>query len=125
MAEFAAFLSYARLDDEYQDGKVTEFRIRLENTVRMWTGERDFQIFQDTKDIRWGEQWSDKLGSALADVLVLIPIMTPLYFSSSACRDEYDLFLERQVSLARNDLILPVYWLDCDLLDDGQRREAD
>ena len=125
MAEFAAFLSYAHLDDEYQDGKVTEFRIRLENTVRMWTGERGFQVFQDTKDICWGQQWADKVSDALADVLVLIPIMTPLYFNSSACRDEYDLFLKREERLARNDLILPVYWLDCDVLDDQQRRDAD
>ena len=125
MAEFAGFLSYARLDDQYEDGRVTEFRSRLENAVRQWTGERGFQIFQDTEDIRWGQKWEGRIEEALEDVLILIPIMTPLYFSSEASRWEYELFLKREEKLGRKDLILPVYWLNCDILEDRRRRDAD
>ena len=120
---FAGFLSYTRLDDQY--GRVTEFRERLENAVRQWTGEPGFQIFQDTKDIRWGQQFGDQIDQALADVLIMIPIMTPLYFNSGACREEYAQFLTREERLGRNDLILPVYWMDCDVLEDREALDAD
>ena len=96
MAEFNGFLSYAGLDNKYEDGAVSAFRERLEAAVRQWTGRRDFQIFQDTKDIQWGEKWRDKLRSALKDTFLLIPIMTPLYFMSEPCREEWELFVQRE-----------------------------
>lgn len=125
MTEFAAFLSYARLDDEYEDGMATKFKKRLEAAVRQWTGKPDFQIFQDTKDIRWGQQWRQRIEQALGEVFVLIPILTPLYFGREACREEYDLFLKREKALKRNDLILPVYWIECDKIENGRRGEGD
>ncbi len=124
MPQFAAFLSYARLDDEYEDGAVSGFRARLEAAVRQYTGQREFQIYQDTRDIRWGQQWKEALEQALEDVFLLFPIMTPLYFNSEGCRQEYELFLERERQLGRNDLILPVYWLNCDEMENRERREA-
>ena len=124
MARFAAFLSYARLDDEFEDGRVTAFRERLENGVRQWTGQRDLRIFQDTRNIQWGMQWREAIKTALEDVFLLFPIMTPLYFQSQACQEEYGLFLGRERQLGRNDLILPIYWLDCDTLETAQLREG-
>jgi hypothetical protein len=40
--------------------------------------------------------------------------MQPLFFSSAACRAEADGFLARERALGRNDLILPIYYIDCD-----------
>ena len=59
-----AFLSYARLDDEYLEDGISWLREALEKAVRAMTG-RPFQIFQDVKDIQLGDRWSKKLDQAL------------------------------------------------------------
>jgi hypothetical protein len=48
----AAFMSYARVDDEYEDGLVSQLRKRLSGAVRAQTGDV-FPIFQDREDIQW------------------------------------------------------------------------
>ena len=48
--EPAAFLSYVRLDDRHEDGRLSEFCDRLAREMRMQTGSA-FHIFQDRKDI--------------------------------------------------------------------------
>jgi cobaltochelatase CobT len=50
--EPAAFLSYVHTDDH--DGRITAFREQLSNEIRMQIG-RPFPIFQDRKDIQWGQ----------------------------------------------------------------------
>ncbi len=113
-----AFLSYVRADDEHERGRITSLRQRLEGEVRMQTG-RPFSIFQDNKDISWGQQWRERLDTELFNVTFLIPIITPAYFNSSACRDEFEKFQVREKQLGKNTLILPIYYLEAD-----QMREA-
>lgn len=43
----------------------------------------------------------------------LIPILTPSYFTSNECRQELTVFLARQERLGRDDLILPIYYVNC------------
>jgi cobaltochelatase CobT len=117
-----AFLSYVRSDDQHDDGRITRFRERLEGEVKMQTG-RPFAIFQDRNDIRWGQQWDERITQSLADVTFLIPIVTPSFFESPACRNEFNAFLLREKTLGMNRLILPVLYLDCDLLSDDRTRE--
>lgn len=50
-----AFMSYVNLDDQHENGLITQFREHLSRAVRMQTGEA-FEIFQDRKDIAWGQQ---------------------------------------------------------------------
>jgi hypothetical protein len=52
----AAFMSYVNFDDTHEEGRLTEFCRRLSGEVRMQTGEESC-IFQDRKDIDWGQQW--------------------------------------------------------------------
>jgi F-box protein 11 len=94
----AAFMSYARVDDEYEDGLVSQLRQRLSGAVRAQTGEV-FPIFQDREDIQWGQHWRQRIEEALDAVSLLIPIMTPSFFKSSACREEVTRFLEREEQL--------------------------
>ncbi|MBD2100776.1 hypothetical protein [Leptolyngbya sp. FACHB-261] len=49
----AAFMSYARFNDQHDDEALTTFRKRLEAEVQVQTGEK-FPIFQDKSDIRGG-----------------------------------------------------------------------
>jgi cobaltochelatase CobT len=103
-----AFMSYVNVDDQHESGRLTQLRERLSGEVRMQTG-APFDIFQDRKDIAWGQQWQERINQSLDAVTFLIPIITPAFFRSDACRDELERFLKREKELGRGDLILPVY----------------
>ena len=80
-----AFLSYTRFDDQHDGGAISEFRGRLASAVRAVTGEL-FEIFQDVDGIGLGERWPGKLDEMLDEARFFIPIVTPSYFTSKACR---------------------------------------
>jgi hypothetical protein len=48
----AAFMSYARFDDQHDGGQLSEFREWLGAEVGAQTGQ-EFAIFQDRNDIAW------------------------------------------------------------------------
>ena len=119
-----AFLSYVRLDDQHEKGRLTELCERLCGELRIQTGE-EFRIFQDQDDIEWGQQWQQRLDESLDAVTFLIPIITPGFFKSPSCRGELERFLDREKRLNRNDLILPVYYVTSKVLDDPVKRKTD
>ncbi len=122
--EPAAFMSYVRLDDQHDNGQLTQFRERLSAEVRVQTGE-EFPIFQDRNDIAWGQAWQERIEQALDAATLLVAIITPSFFRSPACRKEVERFLERERELSRHDLILPVYYVSTPELDDPALRDAD
>src|SRR3984893_4699706 len=114
--EPVAFLSYVRSDDAHDFGRISELRRSLEGEVKIQTGHA-FHIFQDRNDISWGEQWKERIESALRGVTFLIPIVPPSYFQSPACRSEFHTFLIRERELGEERLILPIYYVSCDEMD--------
>ncbi len=120
----AAFMSYARFNDEHDDGQLSAFRERLSTEVRAQTGEA-FPIFQDREDIAWGQNWQRRIDEALDAVTLLLVIITPGLFRSSPCRSEVRRFLARERDLGRQDLILPVYYIAAREMDDPGLREGD
>ncbi|MEA3323915.1 MAG: right-handed parallel beta-helix repeat-containing protein [Euryarchaeota archaeon] len=108
----AAFMSYARSDDD-RSRRLTQFREDLSAEVQRQIGE-EFSIFQDREDIRWGQNWKKRIEESIDEVTFLIPIITPSFFRSMYCRDELQQFIEHEKKLERNDLILPVYYVSCD-----------
>jgi F-box protein 11 len=119
----AAFMSYVRFNDQHDDGQLTMFRERLAAEIRAQTGE-EFLIFQDRNDIAWGQNWQARIDEALDAVTLLVVIITPSLFRSPACQAEVERFLARERELGRGDLILPVYYISAQELDDPERREA-
>jgi F-box protein 11 len=119
-----AFMSYSHFDDEHDGGALTTFCQRLSGEVRVYTGE-NFLIFQDRKDIKWGHAWRTQVDESLNSATFIIPIITPNFFKSIECRKELEKFLEREKDLGREDLILPVYYIETPLLKDGVRRKND
>jgi formylglycine-generating enzyme required for sulfatase activity len=117
-----AFLSYTRFDDRRSD--ISAFREALSEAVREVTGE-PFGIFQDVDDIEIGKRWSHKLDDVLTEARFFIPILTPSYFRSAACRDELEKFLNAEERAGRDDLILPIYYIRCPVLEEKELREAD
>lgn len=116
-----AFMSYAHRDNK--DGYLTQLRQRLSEAVGMQIGE-DFEIFQDENSIEWGQRWEQRIEQSLDEVTFLIPIVTPSFFRSEHCREEFRQFLDREKQLKRNDLILPIYYVDSRDLNDKERRKA-
>ena len=120
----AAFLSYVQQNDKHDRGRLTEFRERLESEVQVHTGEV-FPIFQDRNDIQWGQQWKERIEEGIDASTFLIAIITPSYLKSPACRDEFELFLKREKKLKRNDLILPLLYVETPTLSDEKKRAKD
>ena len=121
----AAFLSYVRFDDQHEEGRITQLKRRLEGEVRVQTGRLDFTIFQDRTDIRWGQEWKARLKEVIGAVTLFIPILTPLYFRSQACREELEQFLARSEKSKRKDLLLPIYYIDTPILNDPAKSISD
>jgi parallel beta-helix repeat protein len=119
-----AFLSYVRFEDQHNDGRLSEFRERLSVEVRAQTGD-EFPIFQDRNDIKWGQNWQERIEDSIDKVTFLIPIITPSFFNSPPCRSELESFLKREKELNRNDLILPVYYIDTPVLNIEDKRAKD
>lgn len=118
----AALMSYAHRDDD--DGRLTKLRERLAHEVSVRTG-ADFKIFQDRPDIQWGQDWKQQIEASLDEVTFLIAIVTPSFLNSTNCRDELQRFLDREKKLGRNDLVLPIYYIDSPLMNDAGRRKQD
>jgi anti-sigma regulatory factor (Ser/Thr protein kinase) len=105
-----AFLSYAHHDD--RRGHLTRLREFLMEELQSQTGEA-FEIFMDSDDIGLGEDWRRRLDEGLAAATFLIPILTPSFLKSQYCRDELRIFSDHERTLGRDDLILPIYYVDC------------
>lgn len=61
----------------------------------MQTGE-DFMIFQDRKDILWGERRRSRISQSIDATTLLIAVITPAFFKSDVCREELEQFLLRE-----------------------------
>lgn len=119
----AALMSYVHSDDKYK--QLSTLRERLSDEVGMQIGV-EFPIFQDKRDIHWGQNWEERINSALTEeITFLIPIITPSFFNSQPCRGELERFLEVEKKLNRNDLILPIYFVDTLLLNKAELRATD
>jgi len=121
----AAFFSYVHRDDEHDGGQIRRLRDVLQGEVRMQLGEEGFDIFLDRDDIAWGQNWRRRIEASLDAVTLLIPILTPAFFASRECRHELERFLRRERELARDDLILAIYYVSAPQLDVPERRKQD
>lgn len=121
---YSAIMSYTRFDDEHNRGYLTELARRLSGEIEAQTGE-PFPIFQNIDDIRWGEPFEQKIANVIAHATFFIPILTPSFFKSEYCREETRLFIAREQTLQRDDLILPIYYIVTPELEESERRTKD
>ena len=121
LGEFIAFFSYAHIDDEYDEGRITGLRRRLEQEMHMKTG-KVFPIFQDRRDISLGQQWRDRIENSITGSTLLIAVITPSFLQSKSCREEVRLFMTLERRFNRSDLIMPIDYIplpsDVDIQDD-------
>ena len=90
----------------------------------MLTGEV-FPIFQDREDILVGQRWRDRILNTINGSTLLIVIITPSFLRSSSCREEVQLFVERERRLNRDDLIIPLLYVRTPGLDHPEDEVAE
>ena len=102
------FLCYARKDDRDEHGRITSLRTLIQEQFRL-TKNRALAIFQDTKGIRTGDDWDRLVDKVLGEVQLLLPVMTPAFFTSEQCRSEVERFTAREDPTPK---IIPIYYVD-------------
>ena len=101
------FVSYAHDDNDLLDGAVQEFCADLKTYFNRDTG-RDLDVFFDRDSIGWGGDWRSELYGSLFEATIFMPIVTMIYFTRDACRDELNAFHAAANRLGARYLILPV-----------------
>ena len=119
-----AFMSFVASDFQTDEGRISQFRDRLTDEVSMHSMEELF-IFQDRDDPLWRQYWRERVEQSLDDSTFLIAFITPRFFRSHQCRSELQAFIEREAKLGRRDLVIPVYYVRCEQLEDPRERRKD
>ncbi|MDX1983809.1 MAG: SUMF1/EgtB/PvdO family nonheme iron enzyme, partial [Bryobacteraceae bacterium] len=103
---------------------VTFFVKQLQAEIRKQMGLRDFVIYQDRDQLAWGQSWKRQIDESVDSSAFLIAILSPSFFASKECVRELSKFREREKQLGRDDLILPVVWIQPDEFSDAQHELA-
>ena len=120
----AGFWSYVRADDDAVEGQIVDLARRIIAHYEMLTASK-LELFIDRESLVWGDEWSKRIEDAIAGTTFFIPIITPRYFESEACRRELVNFTGKARSSGLEELLLPVYWVNVpELSDDAPEDEA-
>jgi hypothetical protein len=109
----SGFWSYARLDDEAEDGRVRSLTHLIAAEYRLLTTE-PLELFVDRDSIAWGDAWREAIDNAIAGVTFFIPIVTPTYFTRDECRRELLAFLTTAAAAGVPELVLPILYVPVD-----------
>ena len=118
------FISYAQFDDEFEGGALRRFRDALSGTLRFVSG-NDVAVFQEGTDVAIGEPIQERISQSLNEAMVLVPVITPSFFTDPNCREILARFLERERQLGRNDLVPAVYYQQVAGLKDAEAQAND
>jgi len=120
----AGFWSYVHADNEAGEGQILRLADKVRAAYGLLSGE-DLEIFID-RDLNWGDEWASRIDGALLSATFFIPIITPRFFQSTACREELLKFRAEADRAGLERLLLPVYWVKVPELErpDGPDDEA-
>ncbi|GAA1785303.1 toll/interleukin-1 receptor domain-containing protein [Nostocoides veronense] len=108
---YQTFWSYVRRDNGNDGGRILQLAKDIEKEYELLSG-NTLEIFLDVDDIKWGEDWQDKLAFSINGIAFLIPVLTPNYFTSQNCRWELESFLSKARAIGLQDLVLPILYVD-------------
>lgn len=112
-----AFLSYVQKDDESDKGRIHQFARDVKSEYNLLSSD-EIELFFDKDNIQYGDDWKSKIDLNIYDTRYFMPIITPSYFKSSACRDEFNYFYSKAEALGVKDLIIPVYYVTAAEVED-------
>ncbi len=114
--QYDVFLSYSRMPIHHS--WVNDIFLELFEPYLTETLNQKVRIFKDDKEIESGQDWSNRIKSALAHSKCMISIYTPAYFRSEWCVKEFAIMDYRQQQLGFTTLddprrlILPINIFD-------------
>ncbi len=115
--QYEAFMLYTSFDNEHNMQALEQMCTALSKEVQAHTG-KPFRIFQDVEGIKWGQKRAQVIDDVIKDVKFLIPVITPSFFTNEHCRHVLQAFLTREQEQGRNDLVLPVRYMESPRLED-------
>jgi len=122
LPKLIGFFSYSR-EDEGAVSRLSILRERIKDELGAQLGrtKSNLELWQDKKSIEHGEQWEQKIKSAIGESVFFIPIITPRAVRSENCQSEFRWFLAREAELDRNDLFFPIHYIDVPELADKSK----
>jgi hypothetical protein len=108
--ESVGFWSYVQQDDADDFGRIVGLAQHLRGAFRLQTSS-GLQLFLDRESLQWGDEWQARIDNAIAGTTFFIPVITPSYFRSTACRRELLKFSREATRLGLEQLIMPIYWV--------------
>lgn len=111
------FWSYVHDDNAASFDKIVELGRDLQRVYQMISG-TSVSLFIDRDSLEWGDAWRSVIQSNLGTVAFFIPIVTPAYFQSPACRSEIEAFAQRTDADGLRGLLLPILWVPVEELHD-------
>ncbi len=120
----AGFWSYVQQDDADDFGRILDLAGRLRGAYRLRQAD-ELTLFVDRESVQWGDEWSARIDAAIAGTTFFIPVITPSYFKSQACRKELLKFERQARKLGLEQLIMPIYWVPVPELEDNPDEAGD
>lgn len=108
------FVSYARVDDKdlFHNKPITELIENIKIMYMQKSGERKVPKFFFDLNIKPGEVWSKTIQNELESSSLMLAFLSPSYFSSPHCNQEWDNFVKKMKSLEEDsDLIIPIKYI--------------
>ena len=99
------FWSYARRDDP-KPFNLSKLREQFQIILGQCKG-KDIDVFQDKTGLKWGAKWRETLETEVVSSNAFVCILTPSYFSSKMCIQEFSWALENNVG------IYPILYRKC------------
>ncbi len=99
------FWSYARRDDP-KPFNVSKLREQFANILGQCKG-KNVVVFQDKTGLKWGVKWRSTLESEVKSADAFVCILTPSYFSSKMCIQEFSWAFENNIG------IYPILYRQC------------
>jgi hypothetical protein len=117
MTSSDGFWSYVQNDNAASFDKIVALGRDLQMVYQMRSG-TEVNLFIDRDSLEWGDAWKSVIESNLGTVAFFIPIITPAFFNSPACRSELESFAERTNAEGLQGLLLPILWVPVEGLED-------
>jgi hypothetical protein len=114
-----AFLSYAHADNDRENGRILRLADHIRSEFELLTGST-IEIFTDSAEILWGQDFRRRLDEALQETTFFIPVLTPTYFMREECRKEMNRFVASAAALGLDELLLSLRYIPVpDLREDS------
>lgn len=103
------FLSYVQADDKAEGGRIVRLAEDIASRYELQTGE-PLPVFTD-RDIGWGEEWKARLRRELLQTTFFVPIVTPRFLQSAACRAEVSEFVNAAAAMGTGEFVMPILYI--------------